>query len=69
MICEVTCENIRCVYQIKGHCRKERITLDDRGICDSCYLLPVDISALDRVKNEVDWEPEHVEYQVIKRKK
>ncbi|MCI8335641.1 MAG: hypothetical protein HFI72_00535 [Peptococcaceae bacterium] len=64
----VTCENIRCIFQIEGRCRSTKVVITDRGVCDSCYLLPVDKASLDKVKNEVDWEPEHLEYRVIKRK-
>lgn len=53
---EIVCENVCCLYEVDGCCREESIVIDQRGVCASCFLLPVmDKKELKEKKNMIEW--------------
>ena len=47
----MNCENVFCIYQSKGVCNAEQISITSCGMCAECIYPDIDVKMLEREKN------------------
>ena len=47
------CENSFCMYQFKGTCRLDKVSIDSLGMCTDCIYLDIDEKILNQVKSKL----------------
>ena len=47
------CDNVFCIYQSKGECTAEEISVDACGMCTECVYPNIDEMLLEKAKTEL----------------